>query len=70
MKTNKKPFAPGTIVFHKTDLQGNYPMVITDVAEHEDPENPEEIAVCYMTKTGHIKHDVLTGNSIRHGVGL
>ncbi len=70
MKTNQKPFVAGIIVFHKTDLQGIFPMVIEEIPEHENPENPEEIAISYMTKTGHIKHAVLSGNSIRHGVGL
>jgi hypothetical protein len=71
MRTNKKQFTPGTIVFHKTDLQGNFPMVISEeIPEHEDPENPEEIHVSYISKTGHIKNAVLSGHSIRYGVGL
>ncbi|MEI2421197.1 hypothetical protein V6O07_13065, partial [Arthrospira platensis SPKY2] len=69
MATKLKEFKAGVIVFHRTDLEGKYPMVICEIPEHADPENPE-MTVSYLSKYGKLLQEVVTGNEVRHANGL
>ncbi len=68
-KNKKEKIQAGDIVFHRTDLIGNWPMVVDDIPEYADPDN-EEMTVSWMTKTGFLKYAKVNAKSVRHGKGL
>ncbi len=62
-------FLPGQVVFHKTDLIGNWPMVIIEIPEYSEPEN-QDLNVSWMTKNGFLKHAEVSSKAVRHAKGI
>ncbi len=59
----------GTIVFFMADLEGNFPLVVSEIDECVDYEKPE-VSVSYQNKSGQIKTDVLPLAILRQANGL
>lgn len=67
MRKRNKTFEPGQIVFLRTDLAGEFPLVVEDF----DDLDPDAFMNCsYITKTGIIKSVLLKSHAVRHANGL
>jgi hypothetical protein len=63
MSARKISFDQGAFCFHKTDLKGVFPLVVTEKIKDEDKVN-----VSWMNKAGNLKNSMLHINCLRPAV--